>query len=66
LSSGLLTSVVTCVGMFRSWPITSACQFGPRPLLVEPDIAIGIDQSRMTRHGRNARVITDQKSGLSA
>jgi hypothetical protein len=28
--------------------ITSASQFGLRPLLVEPDIAIGIDQSRMT------------------
>jgi hypothetical protein len=30
------------------WPVTSASHFGPRPLLVEPDIAIGIDQSRMT------------------
>ena len=35
----------------RNWPITSASQFGPRPLLVEPDIAIGIDQSRMTQSG---------------
>jgi len=26
------------------WPITSVSQFGPRPLLVEPDIAIGIDR----------------------
>jgi hypothetical protein len=34
------------------WPITSASQFGPRPLLVEPDIAIGIDQSRMVKLNR--------------
>jgi hypothetical protein len=27
-----------------NWPLASASQFGPRPLLVEPDIAIGIDQ----------------------
>jgi hypothetical protein len=30
-----------CVPYFRNWPITSASQFGPCPLLVEPDIAIG-------------------------
>jgi hypothetical protein len=34
---------------FVLWPITSASQFGPRPLLIEPDIAIGFDQSRMTQ-----------------
>jgi hypothetical protein len=37
------------------WPITSASQFGPRPLLVEPDIAIAIDQSRLTHSGLAAR-----------
>jgi hypothetical protein len=39
-----------CVGarpQVCNWPFTSASQFDPRPLLVEPDIAIGIDPSRM-------------------
>jgi hypothetical protein len=38
-----------CAARDSLWPITSASQFGPHPLLVEPDIAIGIDQSRMTQ-----------------
>jgi hypothetical protein len=36
-----------CAARVRIWPFTSASQFDPRPLLVEPDIAIGIDPSRM-------------------
>jgi hypothetical protein len=36
-------SPIGTTSYFRIWPFTSFSQFGPCPLLVEPDIAIRID-----------------------